>query len=197
MNKSVIALALAAAMITPTFAAIGEIGPTVGPQEYTKGTDPTPFSIHDGVVSIHRIIGVGDGKKFLEFMDRVQSMNPTTVSLQNDGGDFDSAIEIALYVRDHGMTTVVDGVCASSCAFIWLAGETKVLGENAVLEIHPPYYGNTGIVSPEGVTSMGWLLGELGYDANVAYAIGFIRSPAFMRLTPEIMEKWGVEVTVR
>lgn len=94
------------------------------------------------VISISGEIVHGDYQKFNQAVDKISNDKPVLVLLDGPGGLLTEAIPIGLQVSKMKFTTVAfQGVCASSCALIWLAGDRVIidLDRNAQVGFHSPY----------------------------------------------------------
>lgn len=84
------------------------------------------------IVGIEGEIKAGDENVF---SSKVKGLDPekTVVALASEGGVFRPALMIANYIRLTGMSTLVlaGGTCASSCAYIWVAGRVRMLDTDA------------------------------------------------------------------
>lgn len=87
------------------------------------------------------------------------------VALSSFGGALVPALEIGRMIRLRGYTTVVLGgdVCVSSCALIWVAGEQRILAEDALVGFHASYIDTSGTKVESGVANalVGHFLSQL------------------------------------
>ena len=65
----------------------------------------------------------------------------TIVQLYSQGGDYHEGLKIGRFIRNNNIGTYVDKYCASSCAYIFLAGNIngrpyRYIDRNAVLIFH-------------------------------------------------------------
>ena len=78
-----------------------------------------------------------------DFADEVNALDvdSLTVRINSPGGDVHEALAILNTLRAHKarVTTVVEGVAASSASFIAMAGDEVVIRPNAELMIHDPW----------------------------------------------------------
>jgi len=134
------------------------------------------ITVYDGkpsaVIIGGRILG-GDEKVFHKVAATLP--NPL-ILLISPGGSVAAALEIGLEIRARGLKTVVpDGAfCASACAFIWLAGTTRMLGTDAHIGFHAISAPRGGRVFNEthefDPVLMHYLL-ELGYTGDATAMI--------------------------
>ena len=81
-------------------------------------------------------------KDFIQELDAAASNAASiVVAINSPGGDVFDALAIynALRRYENKVTTRVDGVAASAASIVFLAGDTRVMPENALLMIHNPW----------------------------------------------------------
>jgi hypothetical protein len=119
----------------------------------------------------------GDYARFINATQSIDNNKPVLVLLEGPGGVLTEAMDIGLEINRKKYDTVAwNGVCASACAYIWLAGQRSIidLDRNAKVGFHAPYYqdkfGNKKN-SNVGSALLGGYLKELGAGYGViAYA---------------------------
>lgn len=180
MNKTVISLAIAAAMLAqPARAADFDI--------VEKGGA--------AIVSISGKIATGDARVF-EALTRDRTT--VVVRLDGPGGLLAPALAIGATIRTKGYATAVAGrdVCASACGFIWLAGSTRFLSDEAVIGLHAAYStAEDGTRSESGVGNarIGAYLTMLGLPLKV---VDFATTPGpetIARITRAKALELGIE----
>jgi hypothetical protein len=85
----------------------------------------------------------GDYTKFKNIITNVSNDKPFLILLDGPGGSLSEAIQIGLAVNKLRYDTVAyKDICASACAYIWLAGERAIIDtdQNAKVGFHSPYY---------------------------------------------------------
>ena len=85
----------------------------------------------------------GDFDKFKNALNKINNDKPVMVLLDGPGGSLVDAIQIGLAINKLKYDTVAyRGICASACAYIWLAGARAIIDtdENAKVGFHSPYY---------------------------------------------------------
>lgn len=85
----------------------------------------------------------GDYEKFIKASSNIANGKPVIVMLDGPGGSLSDAIDIGLLINKRRYHTLAyKGVCASACAYIWLAGERAIIDkdQNAKVGFHSPYY---------------------------------------------------------
>jgi hypothetical protein len=108
-------------------------------------------------ITVHATDGVGrvfvdvvgqindeDSKTFKEKTDQIYPIGAghpnkqMIVTLISNGGSMKPAWQIADQIRKRGMSTFVPGdrTCASACAFIWLAGRPRTVGDTPQIGFH-------------------------------------------------------------
>jgi ATP-dependent protease ClpP protease subunit len=89
------------------------------------------------VIRINGQINLGDEDRFRVLA--LESKN-AIVYLESPGGRVQPALEIGTIIRLKGFETAVeDGQCSSACAFIWLAGEPRMMSNFSSIGFHAPY----------------------------------------------------------
>lgn len=83
---------------------------------------------------------------------RLLSPQITTIVLtDSSGGDSDTALNVAKWIRERGLTTVGLGYCRSSCAVMFLGGKERLLAnERSYVAFHGVYgdYGAQRLQTP-------------------------------------------------
>lgn len=133
------------------------------------GQDPVaPVDVHvsrDGRSLILRgTLGAGSAERVHELL--AKAPNIRTVHLQSAGGRLFEAEGIAGDIRRRGLNTYADGLCASACTMVLLAGRHRGAAPTARIGFHRPsfagvdddrsvdadalmrYYRNAGIARP-------------------------------------------------
>ena len=59
-----------------------------------------------------------------------------TLVLNSEGGDVGTGYQLAAVVKSLGLTTVVDGTCASMCTTVFAAGSRRILVFGSLLGVH-------------------------------------------------------------
>lgn len=93
--------------------------------------------------------------------------------LTGPGGDLVESIAIGALVRRNDVSTLAVELCASACAYVWLAGTSMGIDPKAMLGFHSAYSasGAGASVSGQGNALLGAYLAALGYDWDlIAYA---------------------------
>lgn len=95
------------------------------------------------VIFIDGDIASGDVERFRQISLRYPK---AFVVLNSDGGLLHPAIEMGKIIKIMGYTTLVDvdGVCASACALIWLAGDRRIQFTGGGIGFHAAYVSESG-----------------------------------------------------
>jgi hypothetical protein len=105
-----------------------------------------------------------------QFASLVAPLPQAIVALASPGGNLLASIQIGEIIRIKNFITVVPPkmVCASSCAFIWLAGTRRYVWDTAKIGFHSVYAPDMSVSGP-GNAVLGAYLNKLGltYDAVV------------------------------
>jgi hypothetical protein len=81
-------------------------------------------------------ISAEDNKKLMRLYQQAKS-KPKRLVIQSGGGNIDLGMDLADFVIQQKLDVEVPDFCFSSCAnYVFVAGKTKWLGENAVLGWH-------------------------------------------------------------
>ncbi len=111
-------------------------------------------TLNDGAeaIIISGEIVAGDEERFRELSVRYPD---AVVALSSFGGALVPALEIGRMIRLRAYTTVIlEGeVCVSSCALIWVAGERRLLAEDALVGFHASYIDANGTKVESGVAN--------------------------------------------
>jgi hypothetical protein len=105
------------------------------------------------------------------FSAKAAGQKNVVVTLVSPGGKTYAAIKIGEAVRENGMTTYVpaDGICASACAIIWLAGKHRAIDSGAGVAFHSSYDVRTGQRSGLGNALVGAYLTKLGFGEKTVH----------------------------
>lgn len=119
------------------------------------------------VIFIDGDIASGDVERFRQISLRYPK---ALVVLDSDGGLLHPAIEMGKIIKIMGYTTLVDvdGVCASACALIWLAGDRRIQFTGGGIGFHAAYVNESGRPIESGVANalVGNYLTLLGASAK-------------------------------
>jgi hypothetical protein len=148
-------------------------------------------------------IEANDGGKFMEILLK-DKPKKALILLHSEGGNVMAALQMGRYIKANNYATYVPSkaVCVSSCAFVWLAGNLKQVGENGKIGFHAAYYTEKvgkqtyALESGVGNAVIGAYYAELGYSQD---AIMFFTksSPGSMSwLNSDTAERLGIRVKV-
>lgn len=119
------------------------------------------------IIGIDGDIASGDLEQFRKISLRYPK---AVVVLNSRGGLIQPAIEIGKIIRITGYATVVydNGVCASACALIWMAGSKRLLSSSGHIGFHASYRDDNGKAVESGVANalVGNYLTLLGASAK-------------------------------
>lgn len=122
-------------------------------------------------ISINGELTPEDGDRFSTIAHRYQE---AIVSLNSPGGSLLSGIQIGTVIRLRAFNTVVknNSMCASACAYAWLAGVQRYAEANSKIGFHAAYIVDRGIAKETGVGNalLGSYLARIGLtDEAIAY----------------------------
>ncbi|NJO61057.1 MAG: hypothetical protein HC836_23185 [Richelia sp. RM2_1_2] len=125
------------------------------------------------VVSIVGELVEGDFNKFKNLLENLNNKN-VVVFVSGPGGSLIESMLIGEYINEHKIKTVASGVCASGCAYIWLAGYKLGVDPETKLGFHSAYAASSdkkpAQVTGQGNALLGAYLSKLGYDYDlIAY----------------------------
>lgn len=119
------------------------------------------------IITIDGDIVSGDVERFRQISLRYPE---AFVVLNSDGGLLHPAIEMGKIIKVMGYATAVvdDGVCASACALIWMAGDKRMLFTGGRIGFHAAYLNERGRPIESGVANalVGNYLTLLGASAK-------------------------------
>lgn len=122
-------------------------------------------------ISINGELTPEDGDRFSTIAHRYQE---AIVSLNSPGGSLLSGIQIGTVIRLRAFNTVVknNSMCASACAYAWLAGVQRYAEANSKIGFHAAYIIERGMAKETGVGNalLGSYLARIGLtDEAIAY----------------------------
>jgi hypothetical protein len=145
------------------------------------------------MVVINGDIEFGDFEKFIKVAGKLPP--GTIVGLNSEGGAAIDALEIGHVVRHKRFLTVAGSVCASACAFIWLAGVDRGAFEDSLIGFHNAYDGATGQATGAGNAVVGAYLTKLGFSYKTIIFMTDAKSDEMAWLNFEKAKELGIKVT--
>ena len=100
----------------------------IDPDSGMSPADTVGDIAYEDIDALRSILARNDG--------RVQTMR-----LTSDGGYIEAAYEMAAIIKDYGLNTEVQGECASACAILFSAGESRVMNRGGRIGLHPSSWG--------------------------------------------------------
>jgi hypothetical protein len=123
-----------------------------------------------GKLPVMFILGSIEDNDVERFQELSSAIDNAIVLLKSGGGKMAAAIQIGEAVKTKGYTTVVNDICASSCALIWLAGSKRFMTPSAHIGLHQAF-NITGQADGRGNAILGSYLTRLGLSYSaIAYA---------------------------
>jgi hypothetical protein len=116
------------------------------------------------MVVINGDIQFGDHDKFVRVAGR--SPPSTIIALNSEGGVLIDALQIGHDIRNKRFWTVAGSVCASACAYIWLAGIERGAFDDSQIGFHNVYNADTNEATGAGNAVLGAYLTKLGFSYN-------------------------------
>jgi hypothetical protein len=164
-----------------------------------KSAEITPLrqgGVTNGIV-ISGILMPGDHQKFANL---ALAPDRAIVFLSSEGGNLIEALEIGKAIRLKGFPTYViaNDVCASACAFIWLAGTPRLMSTAAKIGFHAVYTEESGAVeiSSSGNALAGSYLTKLGLSERAIFEVMHAPPTSIQWLTPANFRALGIDVQV-
>ena len=92
------------------------------------------------------------------------------IILESDGGLVADGYKLGSAIRTAGATTAVleGGLCASACALAFLGGEKRIVGQDAELLFHSPYY-RRGMTPDSDNAEINCEIGDAAEDSLMRY----------------------------
>ena len=148
----------------------------------------------DGAPAIRMSGLLADGDELTFQRMLAAKPTPTTLITEGWGGDALAAIKIGMEAR--GMRTVVPTgqTCASACAFVWLAGKTRVREAPSDVGFHAVYVtkGTTKAVSAPGNAVVGAYLDQIGISPPAIVYMMSAGPDLVQWLFPEDRQRYGL-----
>jgi hypothetical protein len=143
------------------------------------------------IISLYGDIIPGDNETFRSIIN--QGSYPTVVDLNSPGGELRDSLMIGEMVKSNGYYTHVgpNVVCASGCAYIWIAGVQRQVGMNAHIGFHGAFDYNKETTS-DGNAVLGAYLGSLGFNFGVIAKLTAPKPDDMLWLTAELATNLGI-----
>jgi ATP-dependent protease ClpP protease subunit len=111
--------------------------------QWAHGAELTLHELEGGgtAIQIHGFIDDGDYQQFETLAEIAPDKDHIEVWLDSPGGYDMIAYAIGATIHKYGLDTVVvpHKICASACAYIWLAGRLRYLSSTSDVGFHAPY----------------------------------------------------------
>jgi hypothetical protein len=117
------------------------------------------------IVQVSGEITTGDDLRLIAALDNAPPNS--LVFLTSPGGLIAPAMAMGRTIRKSGANTIVQGVCASACGLIWLAGTKRFTYSDGQIGFHAAYSGENATVTGTGNALIGAYVAELGFGENV------------------------------
>jgi hypothetical protein len=151
-------------------------------------------------ISIEGEIDWTDGAKFAQVIETNHITN-AIVLLDSPGGFAEPGLEIARTIKNKRFETYVQsgGRCYSSCAIIWLSGNTRFVGRASVIGFHGVYTSLFGVLknqSFEGNVEVAKHLLRLGLSPETVKTLLTPKPDDLLILKKDNAEKLGISFTL-
>lgn len=154
----------------------------------------------DGDNDIILITGDIDRETERKFRAIALETDEATVILSGPGGLIRSALEIGQVIRIKGYATaVLDSSCVSSCALIWLAGQTRMTLPKARVGFHSAYVEREDgqkVTAAVGNALVGAYLNRLGMNENIIEFVTTASPDSIRWLSKQQADQLGLFVTM-
>jgi hypothetical protein len=156
-------------------------------------------------IAIFGQIQSDDGEKFVKLVAD-KGITESAVYLNSTGGNLAAAIQIGREIKRLGFATFVDNdwVCASGCAYIWLAGSIRYYEDRAKVGFHAPYIkldgkskrsGMPALVASTGASAVvGAYFAELGLSEKAIYYLTVTPPNQMFWLSVETAQKLDIKI---
>lgn len=116
-------------MLARLFAVIFALG-------FAASVEAAEIAAKDGYIIVIGRLDRGDAAKFKSVAKQI--VGPTTVVFEGDGGNAAASLLIGEEILRRSFATLVkkDRICASACAFAWIAGNPRLMEEKAKIGFH-------------------------------------------------------------
>jgi hypothetical protein len=147
-------------------------------------------------ISVEGELALGDEKRFA---DAAIGLSDAIVGLNSPGGNMLAGIEIGQAIRLKGFRTLVPQgfQCASACAFAWLGGTPRLMGQGATVGFHAMFTTENGqnTVSSAGNAVVGAYLSQLGLSMQAITYITEKQPNDIQWLSFDDAAQLGIEVS--
>jgi len=151
----------------------------------------------DPIISISGEIKKGDDARFRSIAAELSS---AIVLLDSDGGAITPAMDIGrtIKLREYSTAVYKNGICASACALIWIAGTRRVVFEGGKVGFHASYQDIDGskIQTGMGNALVGHYLSQLGFGEKAVMFATAAPPEKVLWLTSESASFAGIEYTI-
>lgn len=146
------------------------------------------------VIGFQDSIAPGDFVKFKNLVDNIKNKSIVLV-MASPGGVLEESILIGEYVKHKKIKTIAGGLCASGCAYIWLAGDKKGVAPEANLGFHSAYAtdGQRSQVTGQGNALLGAYLTKLGYGYELIAYVTEAELQQMQWMTADVARKLKIE----
>lgn len=150
-------------------------------------------SKQDPVIFINGDLKPGDGDKFSIIANSVRNAR---VSLNSNGGNLFSGLQIGTIIRSKSFSTVVNprSLCASACGLVWFAGSPRYLNNQSKIGFHSAYQVIDGKATETGVGNalVGSYLSKLGASDQAIVFFTLAKPEEINWLSPAIAKDLGI-----
>lgn len=107
----------------------------------------------NGIMLLSGYIEAGASVRIIKELDRTNEYIKT-VQINSPGGSVNDALEIAVRIRELGLSTGIEdgGFCASSCPLMFAGGKTRFAGARATIGLHQIYGATAKVTAPQAMS---------------------------------------------
>jgi len=118
--------------------------------------------------------------------------------LASRGGRADQGMNIGMLFHLKKIYTLVpdNKVCISSCAFIWMGGVKRYMGEKARIGFHRPYHKDTGKNTEPGFGILSWQIGFYNFSWKMVDDIRKTNKDKIIYFDEKVAERWFLQAYI-
>lgn len=158
-----------------------------------KFEDESPSTV---AIYMDGVIVDGDNFALSALLRKIPSNKSKVMYLSGPGGKFSEVTKLGGLVRDNDIRTIAVNECASSCAYVWLAGSKIGVYQGSKVRFHSVSLsdGKTKEISAQGNAILGAYLAILGYDMDLVMYVSSVDLDKMITMTYNDSRVLGLNV---